>query len=120
MKLKIIHLITCLLLAAGVAKAQGYKENDPVFQQRVQDKITATQQFLASPGSTGGGGMYPLLSPEQDCGNAIPVCTGFYQQNVSYSGPGSIVDIPGGITCLGTGETNSVWYIFTVQNSGTF
>ena len=30
------------------------------------------------------------------------------------------IDINPGTTCLLTGETNSVWYIFSVQNTGTF
>jgi len=61
-----------------------------------------------------------LAQPEQNCIDAIPVCQQTYTQNTSYSGGGSITDIAPGTTCLGTGETNSVWYIFTVQNAGTF
>ncbi|MCS7086805.1 MAG: hypothetical protein NZ534_12105, partial [Bacteroidia bacterium] len=64
---------------------------------------------------------HPLpSSPEQNCNAAIPVCQNQYTQTVSYSGFGTIRDILPGTTCLGTGETNSVWYIFTVQNSGVF
>ncbi len=58
--------------------------------------------------------------PEQNCNAAIPVCQNQYTQTQSYSGFGTIRDILPSTTCLGTGETNSVWYIFTVQNSGVF
>ncbi|MCS6905390.1 MAG: PKD domain-containing protein [Bacteroidia bacterium] len=61
----------------------------------------------------------PFSRPEQDCENAIPVCQQSYQQNISYSGEGRREDI-GNNTCLSGGETNSVWYIFTVISSGTF
>ncbi len=56
--------------------------------------------------------------PEQNCANGIPVCQQTYSQANSYTGFGTIQEVSG--TCLSTQETNSVWYIFTVQNSGTF
>ncbi len=56
--------------------------------------------------------------PEQDCNSAIPVCQYTYSQNVSYSGEGNTQEIPGN-TCLASNELNSVWYIFTVQASGS-
>jgi gliding motility-associated-like protein len=56
--------------------------------------------------------------PMQDCDNAIPVCQQSYSQGTSYTGHGTIQEVNG--TCLSTQETNSVWYTFTVQNSGTF
>lgn len=59
-----------------------------------------------------------VTGPEQDCDNAIPVCQQSYTQTTSYTGNGSIQEVNG--TCLSTQETNSVWYVFTVQNSGTF
>ena len=58
--------------------------------------------------------------PEQNCIGAIPVCQDSYTQNNSYTGPGSFVDVVPYETCLLTGETNSVWYIFTVQIGGSF
>jgi Secretion system C-terminal sorting domain/PKD domain len=61
-----------------------------------------------------------VMGPEQDCGNAIAVCNNSYQQNSSYEGGGNVVDFAPGTTCLSTGETNSVWYTFTVNQSGTF
>jgi hypothetical protein len=59
----------------------------------------------------------------QDCMGAIPVCQNVYSQANSYVGEGNYPnEIPttGGCpgNCLMTGETNDVWYVFTVQQSG--
>ncbi|MEL6674180.1 MAG: PKD domain-containing protein [Bacteroidota bacterium] len=58
-------------------------------------------------------------APEQDCPNAIPVCQNIYVQNNSYSGEGlNPNEINSLISCLGAGELNDVWYIFTVSAPG--
>lgn len=58
-------------------------------------------------------------APEQDCFSAIPVCVNSYPNPISYSGSGNVPnEVNTGISCLGAGELNSVWYIVTVQNSG--
>lgn len=63
--------------------------------------------------------LFAQLKPEQDCSNAIPVCTPIYNQAVSYVGNGEIRDIPDDSTsCLKNEENNSVWYIFTVTQAG--
>ncbi len=55
----------------------------------------------------------------QDCPAAIPICQNIYTESVSYSGTGNILnEIDNGISCLGSGEKNDVWYTFTVQTSG--
>ena len=56
--------------------------------------------------------------PEQDCSGAIPVCQQTYTEANSYTGYGSVQEVYN--TCLGGGENYSVWYVFTVQNSGDF
>ncbi len=57
--------------------------------------------------------------PEQDCINAIPVCTSIYLQEISYEGEGSgWNEINHDISCLSSGERNGVWYSFQVQESG--
>jgi hypothetical protein len=64
-----------------------------------------------------GCGTLPLPTV-QDCDGAIPVCQDIYAEAVSYSGEGNYPnEINGSLSCLG-GETNSVWYVFTVQTSG--
>ncbi len=56
---------------------------------------------------------------EQDCVNAIPICQDEYYQENSYEGTGFIPEeINDNISCLGTGERNDVWYIFTVAEAG--
>jgi gliding motility-associated-like protein len=59
-----------------------------------------------------------VTGPEQDCPSAIPVCQTVYSQNNSYLGNGNIEDLAGTLTCLSNRENNSVWYIFTVTQSG--
>lgn len=59
-----------------------------------------------------------VTGPEQDCSGAIPVCQQSYSQPNSYSGYGSVQEVYN--TCLLVKERRSVWYIFTIQNSGTF
>lgn len=60
----------------------------------------------------------PVPSP-QDCINAIPVCQNVYFEQNAYQGVGNIDgEIDSGISCLGSGEMNDVWYVFTVQESG--
>jgi len=63
----------------------------------------------------------------QDCLGAIPVCQNIYSQANSYSGTGNYPSEinnsvygcpPSGTSCLGSGEKNDVWYIFTVQQAG--
>lgn len=59
------------------------------------------------------------LAPEQDCVNAIPICLGIYEQTISYSGEGMIPnEIDSGPSCLGSGEKNGVWYVFSVTQTG--
>ncbi|RMG73811.1 MAG: hypothetical protein D6722_03215, partial [Bacteroidetes bacterium] len=62
----------------------------------------------------------PPNQPEQDCVNALPVCQNVYNQPNSYTGEGlNPNEIDGGPSCLGGGEVNDVWYIFTVSAGGT-
>jgi gliding motility-associated-like protein len=55
---------------------------------------------------------------QQDCFDAINVCSSSYTQTSSYSGTGIENEVPPGSSCLGAGETNSVWYTFTATTSG--
>jgi hypothetical protein len=56
---------------------------------------------------------------DQDCDGAIPVCQDVYSQTNSYSGEGNYPnEINMNSSCLGSGELNSVWYTFSVQQAG--
>ncbi|MBL4585742.1 MAG: hypothetical protein JKX84_01590, partial [Flavobacteriales bacterium] len=57
-------------------------------------------------------------SAQQDCFNAINVCSNSYDQSNSFSGSGDVFELQPGATCLGNGEVNSVWYTFTASTSG--
>lgn len=76
-----------------------------LYNSSPSNKINGTPSHLMTTG------------PEQNCNNALTVCQQTYTQNSSYTGYGN-QELSG--TCLITNETNSVWYTFTVQNSGTF
>ena len=55
----------------------------------------------------------------QDCDGAIPVCQNTYSESTAYSGTGTYPnEIDAGPSCLGSGEKNDVWYIFTTQTAG--
>lgn len=54
----------------------------------------------------------------QDCSGAIPVCQQTYVQSSSFTGFGGTQEVYN--TCLLNNEQASVWYVFTVQTSGTF
>ncbi|MFA4852677.1 MAG: hypothetical protein WC599_09185, partial [Bacteroidales bacterium] len=61
----------------------------------------------------------PGVPNNQDCLGAIPICNSTYSTAIAYSGTGNILNeidpIP---SCLGAGEKNDVWYVFTVLSSG--
>ncbi|MBI5539111.1 MAG: SprB repeat-containing protein, partial [Bacteroidia bacterium] len=61
----------------------------------------------------------PPIPNNQDCLGAIPICQNTYSTAIAYSGTGNILgEISSGISCLGAGEKNDVWYVFTVLSSG--
>ncbi len=60
-----------------------------------------------------------LTGPEQDCSGGIAICNATYTQTESYIGPGLTQELLGN-TCIGVNESNSLWFIFTVQTSGAF
>ena len=60
----------------------------------------------------------------QDCLGAIPICTEIYTETTSPSGVGNYPNeifgtSQGGICCMDN-EINSIWYTFTVNQSGNF
>lgn len=55
---------------------------------------------------------------QQDCFDAIKVCDQSFTQANAYAGTGAVSEIPSGSSCLGNGESNSVWYVFTIISAG--
>ncbi len=61
----------------------------------------------------------PSLPTHQDCLGAIPITSCIYTQYDTLHGTGLIPnEIDTTISCLKHGEQNSMWYTFTVQQSG--
>lgn len=87
-------------------------------KQELDLKLSLQKQYESGEKNGGQNGHLMTTGPEQNCSNAIPVCQQSYTQSTSYTGHGTIQEVNG--TCLLSQETNSVWYVFTVQNSGTF
>lgn len=57
----------------------------------------------------------------QDCLGALPVCQNLYSETRSPSGEGNYTnEINTNTSCLSDGETNSIWYTFTVNKTGNF
>ncbi|MEQ1732609.1 MAG: gliding motility-associated C-terminal domain-containing protein [Bacteroidia bacterium] len=99
-----------MLKERGVEYSKNKTEIDNYYKRTIAKGSKATQAKLASL----------LSSPEQDCNSAIAVCQNSYSQAQSYSGSGSIDDIPNSSSCLGDGEKNSAWYRFTTNSAGVF
>lgn len=60
------------------------------------------------------------IPTNQDCLGAIPVCQQIYSETLSPSGDGNYNnEINTSISCT-AGELNSIWYTFTVDQSGNF
>lgn len=57
--------------------------------------------------------------PEQDCESATLVCQPVYAYASPYLGVGNSSEIDPAISCLASGEVNSVWYKFTANTAGT-
>ena len=106
--------ITVCLLWAGLVAGQVLP--DSVYMRL---KMQGINPYAAPPLLPGV--PRPLSLPESDCSGAIRICTN------TYSYPGGIPDagavselgVDGRGTCLLGGEHRTVWFIFTVQSSGT-
>lgn len=81
------------------------------------EKEKALEQFKKNKNGHAANKLY-TTGPEQNCSGAINVCAQTYTQATSYTGFGTTQEVNG--TCLSSQETNSVWYVFTAQTTGTF
>ena len=114
-KLRSFALVLTLLAITQITQAQ---EGRLPTQQELTTKAMLQQLYTSASYKASSPNHLMTTGPEQDCDNATPVCSSTYNQTTSYTGNGTIQEVNG--TCLSTQETNSVWYVFTVQNSGTF
>jgi subtilisin-like proprotein convertase family protein len=114
---KCLFILISLMMQAAVLFAQDGRlpsATELAKKSELQKKYKSGWTNRQDPGAQ----HLMVTGPEQNCNNAIPVCQQTYTQNSSYTGNGTIQELS--TTCLTTDETNSVWYTFTVQNSGTF
>ncbi|HTA63382.1 MAG TPA: PKD domain-containing protein, partial [Bacteroidia bacterium] len=86
-------------------------------QQELAIKYSLQNQYTSGAKNTQPNHLM-ITGPEQDCAGAIAVCAQSYTQTGTYTGHGNTQEVVG--ACLLSGESNSVWYTFTIQNSGTF
>jgi len=61
----------------------------------------------------------PLNLAESDCPGAIRICGATYSYPGGIPSYGQVQELPAGATCLLAQEHRSVWFIFTIQQSGT-
>ncbi|MCS7078279.1 MAG: PKD domain-containing protein [Bacteroidia bacterium] len=94
----------------------GYLWAQSISKEELQRRIAEKEAARYMPG-TAAIAKTAITGPEQDCPNAIPVCTNTYHQPNSYTGIGTQQEVPT-TSCLGVRERNSVWYILSVQSSG--
>ncbi|MDW8302714.1 MAG: PKD domain-containing protein, partial [Bacteroidia bacterium] len=105
-----------LPLVCGIVASFGYLSAQSISKEELQKRIAEKEAARYMPG-TAAIAKTAITGPEQDCPNAIPVCTNVYHQPNSYTGIGSQQEVPT-TSCLGVRERNSVWYILSVQSSG--
>ncbi|MCX7764801.1 MAG: hypothetical protein N2253_07925, partial [Bacteroidia bacterium] len=93
-------------------------------QELAQRKLRITDSLnqleaMGIPIGTPPGIPMPLTLSESDCQNAIHVCQQTYTYTSSPPNYGQVQEL-GNNTCLLRREQKTAWFIFTVQQSGTF
>jgi len=118
-----MNKLSTLILAVTILCSQVFAQSNANLAKLANKKMKETAKYLAkksnthsSTGNSRGGGR----ADEQNCISATAICQQSYTQGTSYTGGGTVNELSTNNTCLLTGETNSVWYIFTAQTSGTF
>ncbi len=106
-------LFVILLLAGNISYYA--QSNTPPPSDVVAEKLRKLDSLERLTGVTG---IFRTPGDPQNCDGAIPVCSQSYTQSTSYIGDGGVEEVYNG--CLSSGETNSVWYIFTCQTTGNF
>lgn len=103
-----------VMLGAGLLLGQGVP--DSVYIRLKERGINPYASPPPPPNAP-----YPLTLPESDCSGAIRLCSATYNYPGGMPNFGNVQELPGGAgTCLADGEHRTVWFIFTIQTSGTF
>jgi hypothetical protein len=120
---QLIYIIFTLTIFISINVNAFSQTPDSSLTKRIQRKLQLVDSLNQLPASQI---LYPLTNEnhlkitgtEQDCSGALYVCQQTYNQPNSYTGYGSVQEVYN--TCLLAQERQSVWYIFTIQTSGTF
>jgi len=114
-----IRPVLPLVLVVGLTYTQTLEELARR-KMHITDSLNRLYQMGLWPPTPPPGTPLPLSSlPESDCQNAVVVCQQTYTYSSSPPDYGTQQEL-GSNTCLLNREQKTVWFIFTVQNSGTF
>ncbi|MEO6904008.1 MAG: hypothetical protein ABI315_12805 [Bacteroidia bacterium] len=114
--IKIAFILCNLCIHNSIAQESNYPTPEEV---KAKEEGLEKMGWQTPIGKINSASPLMVTGPMQDCAGAIPVCAQSYTQSSSYSGNGSISEVPT-TTCLKSGEKNSVWYIFNTQSAGNF
>ena len=114
--IKIVFIACYFCMYNGNAQESNYPTPDEV---KAKEESLEEIDWQTPIGKINPSNQLMVTGPMQDCSGGIPVCAQSYTQGSSYSGNGSISEVPSS-TCLKSGEKNSVWYIFSTQTAGNF
>ncbi len=109
--------------AASVARPYSIPSTNEVNSnsRQTENKSSSNNNNLNSYKWSNSPSILSTTGPEQDCINGISVCQLSYTQPNSYTGYGTTQELnypTNGTLCLHANEQASVWYIFTVLNTG--
>lgn len=113
-KFYLLHRLTLVFLSLLCAISFNAQNTLPTPEELLakEQKI----QMLANTPDVSS--LFKAAGDPQNCDGAIAVCSQSYTQSTSYTGDGGTEEVYNG--CLASGETNSVWYVFTCQTTGNF
>ncbi len=109
-------LVFLTILAFTSITAYAQQPSNATIEAAKHDKL---MNMLAAKSNGNGSNQTASFPEEQDCINAITVCQPVYYQENSYTGSGNITnEITPGLSCLGAGELNAVWYRVVAAGQG--
>lgn len=96
--------ILTLIIQSGFSQTQNAGKTAEAYKKKKE--VALSNHTLAKGGAS-----------TSDCGGSIVLCGGIYTEESAPSGTGSIYEFTG--TCNQGTETMSLWYTFTVEETGT-
>ena len=99
-----VIIILTFIIHNGFSQTQVSGKTPQLYAQK---KEAALAQMASAKGG----------SSSSDCGGSIVLCGGIYTEETAPPGTGSVYEFTG--TCNQGTETMSLWYTFTVEETGT-